>query len=66
MIVKTKSSYTKIKIWILTKSIQNKIKIYTLYDMKIKYLYTFHINDRTKNQLVQVKTKIMNIIMTLI
>ena len=65
MMVKTKSSYAKIKVRIPSKPIRDGVKIHAVCDSQTGYLYTFHVYDGTQTNIMQVGSKTTNTIATL-
>jgi hypothetical protein len=66
MIIKTKSKFTKCKICNLKKPICDGIKIEALCDSQTGYLYTFHIHTSSNKDLLQIRSKTMNVMATLV
>lgn len=66
MMVKTKSKFTKCKIRNPKKPIRDGIKIEALCDSRTGYLYTFHVHTSSNQDLVQVGSKTMNVVVTLV
>jgi hypothetical protein len=63
--VLTKSIFSPIKIWIITKLIYDGMKIFSLCNAKNKYFYAFLVYDGTQQHLQIVGLKTMNVIVTL-
>jgi hypothetical protein len=66
MIVKTKSKFLKCKIQNPKKLIRDKIKIKALCDLRTGYLYIFHIHTLSNQDLLQVGSKMLNVMDTLV
>jgi hypothetical protein len=66
MMIKTKSSYVKIKVRILTKPIRDEIKVNALCNSKTGYLYTFHVYTGSQADLIKVESKTTNLLTTLV
>jgi hypothetical protein len=66
MIIKTKSKFTKCKIRNLKKLIRDGIKIKALCDSQIGYLYTFHVHTFSNKDFLQVGSKKINVVVTLV
>jgi hypothetical protein len=66
IMIKTKSKFTKCKIRNPKKLIRNGIKIEALCDSRTGYFYTFHIHIFSNEDLLQVGSKTINIMVTLV
>jgi hypothetical protein len=66
MMIKTKFKFTKCKIRNPKKPIRNRIKIEALCNLRTGYLYTFHVHTSSNKDLLQVRSKTINIVVTLI
>jgi hypothetical protein len=66
IIIKTKSKFTKCKIRNPKKLIRNRIKIKALCDSRTRYFYTFHVHTSSNENLLQVGSKTMNVMVTLV
>jgi hypothetical protein len=66
MMIKTKSKFMKCKIHNLKKLIYDRIKIKALCDLWIGYLYTFYVHTSSNEDLLQVRLKTMNVVVTLV
>jgi hypothetical protein len=66
MMIKTKFKFTKCKIRNLKKSIHDGIKIEALCDLRIGYFYTFHVHTSSNEDLLQVRSKTINVVVTLV
>jgi hypothetical protein len=66
MMVKTKSKFFKCKIRNPKKLIRNRIKIKALCDSRTGYLYIFHIHTLSNQDFLQVDSKTINIVVTLV
>jgi hypothetical protein len=62
IIIKTKSKFTKYKIRNPKKLIHNGIKIDALCDSQTRYFYTFHVHTFSNKELLQIKSKTMNVV----
>jgi superfamily II DNA helicase RecQ len=66
MMIKTKSKFTKCKIYNLKKPIRDGIKIEALCDSLTGYFHTFHVHMSSNENLLQVGSKTMNVVVTLV
>jgi hypothetical protein len=66
MMIKTKFKFMKCKIRNPKKLIRDRIKIKALCDSRTGYFYTFHIHTSSNKDLLQVGSKTMNVVVTLI
>jgi hypothetical protein len=66
MMVKTKSKFSKCKIRNPKKPIRDGIKIEVLCNSQTGYLYTFHVHTSSNQDFLQVGSKTMNVIVTLV
>jgi hypothetical protein len=66
IMIKIKSKFTKYKICNLKKPIRDGIKIEALCDSRTGYLYTFHVHTSSNKNLLQVGSKIINVVVTLV
>jgi hypothetical protein len=66
IIIKIKSKFTKCKIRNPKKPIHNGIKIEVLCNSRTGYFYTFHVHTSSNEDLLQVGSKTMNVLVTLI
>jgi hypothetical protein len=66
IIIKTKFKFMKCKIRNPKKLIRDGIKINSLCDSRTRYLYTFHVHTSSNEDLLQVRLKTMNVIVTLV
>jgi hypothetical protein len=66
MMIKTKSKFTKCKIRNPKKPIRDGIKIEALCDSRTGYLYTFHVHTSSNEDFLQVGSKTMNVVVTLV
>jgi hypothetical protein len=66
IMIKTKSKFTKYKIRNPKKLIRDGIKIEALCDSRTGYFYTFHVHTSSNEDLLQVRSKTMNVMVTLV
>jgi hypothetical protein len=66
MMIKTKSSYAKIKVRIPTKLIRDGIKVNALCNSKTRFLYAFHVYIGLQTDLIKVGSKTTNLLTTLV